>query len=167
MLEPLLYRLTFLPQDTIHSVMLEQHRAPENNAAKLLLVREVLAYVTGSLEKADAVTNYKKYFSLDLDQIARLTPDEAVAQFKNVLGTVILPRSAVRKEMTAVELLKNLGLKPSINQANKLVEQSGLKINGKTVRMDSLALENYPALHDRIYILKYGKKDFMTVIIEG
>lgn len=67
MIEDLLYRLTFLPEHKIKESMLAQAEHPEQNSAKKLLAKELLGYITGSSDRAESVSNYSRYFSLDFD----------------------------------------------------------------------------------------------------
>ena len=65
MIEDLLYRLTFLPENKIKEALREQSERPEENFSKKLLARELLGYITGSSDRAESVSNYSRYFSLD------------------------------------------------------------------------------------------------------
>lgn len=65
MIEDLLYRLTFLPQNKIIEALAAQYERPEENIAKKLLAKELLSYITGSSDRAESVSNYSRYFNLD------------------------------------------------------------------------------------------------------
>ena len=65
MLEPLLFRLTFLPEEEILAATRQQQANPEQNFAKKLLAREVISYITGSPLKYESISNYSLYFGLD------------------------------------------------------------------------------------------------------
>lgn len=72
LLESLYYRLTFIPEEEILQIIAKQAESPEQNIGKKRLAKEIISYITGSSTKADSVSNYSKYFTLDFSLLVFL-----------------------------------------------------------------------------------------------
>jgi tyrosyl-tRNA synthetase len=73
-IEPLLFKLTFIGAEEIAAIIKKNSKKPESNFAKIALAKELIAYISASTATADQVANYSKYFSMDLAAIVA-SPD--------------------------------------------------------------------------------------------
>jgi len=132
---------------------------------KEILSREVLWMISGSQEKADSVFNYTKYFSISFEELASRSESSLQSEFSTYLNHFKMSSDEFASFTSVAELIVKLGLKPSLTQATKLIKAKGLSINGIKVTVDSIHPSSYSRIKGRIWIIKYGKKDFANLVI--
>ena len=164
-IEGLLYRLTFLPDSAIKAAVAEQRQNPDSNFAKIILARELLAYITGSYEHAERSMNYSKYFTLEIANLRKKSHEDIKSFFKRMPNTITMSRSKYTESSNVLELLKDAHIRPSLTQVSKLAKAGSLKLNDQKVEMDKLKLSDYELLADSILVVKSGKKEYHTLIL--
>lgn len=109
--------------------------------AKMRLAREVVALYHGAGEAEEAENNFKQVFQ------KREIPDD-IQQF------------SFKAPATIIFIMANSGLVASNSEARRLIQQGGVKINGKTVQ--SIDME---FIGEDSFILQVGKRRFARIII--
>ena len=66
----------------------------------------------------------------------------------------------MKKDLTIIDLIMEVGFAPSRGEARRLVQQGGVSIDGEKVKDFKTVLKP-----EKNFILKVGKRKFMKVII--
>jgi tyrosyl-tRNA synthetase len=114
--------------------------------AKLLLAQEVVAGFHGKAAAEKAAAEFKRVFR------NREAPDEAPVRK--------VPRGPA-KRLTA--FLVELGLAPSRSEADRLVKQGGVELDG--VRISDVK-HDFDLTKPREFLLRAGKKKFLRIFVE-
>lgn len=83
-----------------------------------------------------------------------------------MLNCVRIDKSSLGHSTNIYDLLKQAGIRPSISKIDKLAKMGGLRLNDSKVDPSKLELENYPLLADCLYVVKSGKKEYHTIILD-
>lgn len=148
--ERFLAYFTLLPMDEVRR--LGSLRGEEIRQAKEVLAYEVTKLAHGEEE-------------------ARKARDAARAAFYGAgdieaLPSTTIPRAALERGISVVDLFVQTGLAKSKSEARRLIQQGGAYINGERVD-DIEAVASLEHLQDGHLILRAGKKRYHRVVIEG
>lgn len=160
-MERLLKLLTFLPLSTIEEVMSKQRETPETRSAQHLLASEFLDLVHGPEVKHQAAREYSnrltqrttisisEHISRLKAEVEQSTAAANLPEYENVqspsvnkrapqtssnnapLPTIDLPRSMV-EEASFPTILKEAGLVNSRSEGQRLINNKGAYVGGKT-----------------------------------
>lgn len=83
-----------------------------------------------------------------------------------MLNCVRVDKSSLPPTANVYDLLKMAGIRPSISKIDKLAKMGGLKLNDQKVNPARLELKDYPRLGDCLYVVKSGKKEYFSIILE-
>ena len=75
-------------------------------------------------------------------------------------------RASVSQELSVLELLRRLGIRPSTSQGLKLVKQQALRVNEAKVDLARLELRHYPPLAETVWVIRAGKKEYHAVLLD-
>lgn len=117
-----------------------------------------------------SVIRYKEFFKIDYEELNQVENDsEKVENLKEnwqgIMNNFTLTSDKFNSFDNIPELLTSLGLYPSFTQANKRIKAGGVKINNEKVLKNKLSLDDYKLIGGSLWIIKYGKKDFASVIV--
>lgn len=153
--------------------------APREMFGKLMSVSDELMWryiAVLSFESEERIKSWKKDKPRDVkarfakEIVARFhdrsAADEAEAEFEQRFRHGVLPEDmpeielALGGETSFAQLLKLAGLVESTSDANRLIEQGGVKIDGE--RLSDRALK---AVRGRTYVIQVGKRKFARVSV--
>lgn len=118
--------------------------------AKKTMAYEITKLVHGEEEAKKAVEAAKGFFSQG--------SLENCPQYK-------IPESMIKKGIDIISLAVNCGLVASKSEARRMIEQSGLSLNGEKVSDISMAVTLEEFNNDAL-ILKKGKKTFVKITVD-
>lgn len=73
--------------------------------------------------------------------------------------------SSLPPDATVLDLVRQTGIRPSTSQAIKLVKQQALRVNEQKVEMHRLELRHYRPLAGALLVIRAGKKEYHTIIL--
>lgn len=122
--------------------------------------------VTGSRDRAESVLRYKKFFKLKYEQFE----DQSVEEIKGFFEGILQCKKMSMEEFNSIENLEEvmieIGVRDSFNQIRKMVKGNGLAINGVKVSKQKMKVNDYPLLSGCLWVVKYGKRDYLSLIVE-
>ena len=152
---------TFLPQDTIRDLLLQQIDHPEARPLQKTLAREVTVFVHGEDGYQKAIADTEKFFSNQSAPAESLSEEDlesidGVARFD-------YPAAKIAQGTDIVTFLAETGIFSSKGEARKLVEGGGVSVNRKKVESVKLAVNDSLLLHGKYILIQKGKKNYYLV----
>jgi len=148
--EKFLGLFTFLPMD-------EVRRLGALTGADINIAKETLAFETTKLAHGEAAATVTR-------DAARALFGSTAARDAETIPTVSLPKSQLENGIKVVELLLQMGLVPSRNEARRLIIQGGAYINDE--RIDDLDDEvSLGDLVENRILVRAGKKRYARLVI--
>jgi tyrosyl-tRNA synthetase len=83
-----------------------------------------------------------------------------------MLNCIEIDNTNINDDTNVYELLKQVGIRPSIAKLEKLAKMGGLRINNEKVDPGNLKLSSYPALSGCLYVIKSGKKEYFSLLVK-
>jgi tyrosyl-tRNA synthetase len=144
---------TFLPQETIDSLVQTVSDAPEGREAQRNLAREVTTLVHGSnqvgrAERAAAVLFDERVTEADVVDVLMVFADAPSTE-------LALPADG----MSLVEMLATVKLAASRSEATRLVKSGGVYVNNVRATDERARLRVADAIGGQVILLRKGRKD--------
>jgi tyrosyl-tRNA synthetase len=144
---------TFLPQETIDSLVQTVSDAPEGREAQRTLAREVTTLVHGSnqvgrAERAAAVLFDERVTEADVVDVLMVFADAPSTE-------LALPADG----MSLVEMLATVKLAASRSEATRLVKSGGVYVNNVRATDERARLRVADAIGGQVILLRKGRKD--------
>ena len=156
-----LRRFSMLERGQIEDLDKSLAEHPELREAQRALSREMTSMVHGTLEADRAAAASAVLFT---DQIGDLDP----AALEGALGeapTTAVPAADLAGGLPIIDALRRTGLATSNNQANQLLKQGSVYVNGHRIAEDRvLTLDD--ALHGRWVVLRRGRATQHVLAVE-
>ncbi|HEX7139729.1 MAG TPA: tyrosine--tRNA ligase [Vicinamibacterales bacterium] len=159
---------TFLTQPEVGALEAAMASAPEKRAAQAALADAISQLVHGG-ESAERVASANAtLFSVDLNvalsEHARLA--ETLASIADdVPSTRIAGVDFDGAGVSVVDLVTRAGLASSKSEARRLMQQGGIKVNGKDVRDPNGRLVREDALNGRVFLVQRGSRQRHVVVL--
>jgi tyrosyl-tRNA synthetase len=152
---------TFLPQDSIHNLLRQQHEQPESRILQKSLAREVTLFVHGEEGYQKALADTEKIFSNQSAPAESLSEED----LESIDGVARFDYSAAKisQGVDVVTFLAETGILASKGEARKLVEGGGVSVNRKKVESVKLAINDSLLLHGKYILVQKGKKSYYLV----
>lgn len=83
-----------------------------------------------------------------------------------MVNCIRIDKSNLNQATNVYDLLKMAGIRPSISKLDKLAKMGALRLNDLKVDPGNLNLMDYPLLAQSVYIVKSGKKEYYTIILD-
>ncbi len=153
---------TFLDEQTINKIEIEDTKAQGQPSGQGILASEVTQLVHGSngLEAAKRITNALfsgKYEDLSEQDLSQLALD----------GLPTTSASLGSKKLVELLVESGLALTPrgevTIGQARKFIQQNAISVNGQKISEVDAVLDNSTGFYEKYHILKRGKKIFHLI----
>jgi tyrosyl-tRNA synthetase len=154
---------SFLPPQTIDS-LLEQHaQQPEARNLQKTLASEITLFVHGEEHYIKAVATTEKIFANQSAPAGSLSEEdlgsiEGIAKFD-------YPSGKIGAGIDIVSFLAETGILPSKGEARKLVQNGGVSINRKKIDNPQQPIDRSLLLHDKYILVQKGKKNYFLVKI--
>jgi len=154
---------TFLPQDTISDLLLQQHNDPASRVLQKTLAREVTLFVHGEEGYQKALADTEKMFA---NQSA---PAESLSEqdLESLDGVTRFDYSAAKlaqgEGVDIVSFLAETSILSSKGEARKLVEGGGVSVNRKKVESAKTFVNTGLLLHGKYILVQKGKKSYYLV----
>ena len=152
-LRKLLCQLTFLPLDDIDQVVVDHDAAPQQRSGQRRLARELTATVHGEEAAAGAEAASRVVFGGPVDGL----DERAFELLANEIPHSKHARGELDGGAELVPVLVEAGVAASKSEANRLLGQNGISVNGAKVGVDA-RLGRADLLHDRYCVVRKGKK---------
>ena len=152
-LHKLLCQLTFLSLDEVAQVVEEHEEAPQRRIGQRRLAHELTATVHGAAAAASAEAASQVVFGGPVDGLDEAT----LGSLAEEIPCSKHARAELDCEGNLVPLLVAAGVAASKSEANRLVGQNGVSINGDKVGGDHVVGRS-DLLHDRYCVVRRGKK---------
>lgn len=154
---------TFLPQDTVTSLINQQQEHPESRILQKTLAREVTLFVHGEEGYQQAIADTEKMFSNQSAPAESLSEEDlesigGIARFD-------YPAEKITQGIDIVSFLAEVGILASKGEARKLVEGGGISINRQKVESTKLIVTGDLLLHNKYILIQKGKKNNYLVKI--
>jgi tyrosyl-tRNA synthetase len=152
---------TFLPQDTIKSLLRQEQENPGSRTLQKTLAREVTLFVHGEVGYQKAIADTEKIFSNQSAPAESLSEEDlesidGVARFDYAVDKVA-------QGVDIVTFLAETGISSSKGEARKLVEGGGLSVNRKKVESIKLTVNESLLLHNKYILVQKGKRNYYLV----
>jgi tyrosyl-tRNA synthetase len=154
-----LLQLTLRPVEEVLALVEEHRAAPEKRLAQRVLAQEVTTIVHGEAAAVAAEEAAGVLFGAD-PTTASL---EALAVVEREVPTTELDPDALTDLLS---VLRDTGLAASNGEARRLLQQNGLKVNGRPIQLDT-QLDQVERLHGRFLLLQRGRTNHHLVKISS
>jgi tyrosyl-tRNA synthetase len=154
-----LLQLTLRSVAEVHALVEEHRTAPEKRLAQRVLAQDVTTIVHGEAAAAAAEEAAGVLFGAD-PTTASL---EALAVVEREVPTTELPSAALGDLLS---VLRDTGLAASNGEARRLLQQNGVKVNGRVLQLDT-QLDLVERLHGRFLLLQRGRTNHHLVKISS
>lgn len=154
-----LLQLTLRSVAEVHALVEEHRTAPEKRLAQRVLAQDVTTIVHGEASAAAAEEAAGVLFGAD-PTTASL---EALAVVEREVPTTELPSAALGDLLS---VLRDTGLAASNGEARRLLQQNGVKVNGRVLQLD-MQLDLVERLHGRFLLLQRGRTNHHLVKISS
>jgi tyrosyl-tRNA synthetase len=151
--------LSLRPLEEIEALLADHERAPERRVAQRALADEITVLAHGEAAAAAADEAARVLFGGD--------PTVASVEALEAVGREV-PTSDLDVEglTDLVAVLRDTGLAASNGDARRLLQQSGFKVNGRPIRLDT-RLDQVERLHGRYLLLQRGRTNHHLVKISS
>lgn len=141
---------TFLSEQEIQQIEHEDKRNQGKPAAQRILAERITELIHGKekLQSAQRITD--ALFTNDIPQLSFTDLQQ--------LELDGLPCSLMSEKMTLIQILVTTKLATSNRQAREFIGNNAIQVNGKMCNREDV--NNAPALHQRYWLIKRGKKQF-------
>ena len=150
--EGLLEKTTFLPQEQLKQVIAEFKTEQQKRQAQNVLAQEVVSLVHGRTLMEEAEQRTKQLFDRN-ENYDEMSQAEFEQRFQAV------DRKKIDQLGEIVNLIFDAGLRGTKADARRLVNQGGLKVNGKQFT-ELRQITGDDLLFGKYIVLKAGKKKF-------
>lgn len=157
-----LAKFTLLPLDEVAAVVAEHAAAPERRGGQRRLAREVTELVHGAAATTAAEAAAGVLFGGALDDVDVATLEAIAAE----VPTTALARARLTAGLEVVDLLVEVGATASKGEARRLVQQGGVRVNGRRAEPDATVGEG-DLRHGRYLLLRRGKTDYRLVVLSS
>jgi tyrosyl-tRNA synthetase len=151
--------LSLRPLEEIEALLADHALAPERRLAQRALAEEITQLAHGADAAATADEAAQVLFGAD-PTTASLDALEAVAR---EVPTTDLGSDALGDLLS---VLRDTGLAASNGEARRLLQQNGLKVNGRPIQIDT-QLDQVERLHGRFLLLQRGRTNHHLVKISS
>jgi tyrosyl-tRNA synthetase len=147
---------TFLSKEEIEEIEKETKEKPEKRGAQRVLAKELTKLVHGQdeLKRVERISELLFY-----GKIRDLKEEE----IKEALFDVPTKKIALEKKISILDLLKEVGVAKSKNEAKRLIQQKGIEVNEELVENKERKFSRKDALYNKYFVIKKGKKNYFLV----
>jgi len=152
---------TFLPKDTIDSLIHIHQQDPGARSLQKTLAKEITVFVHGEDEYNKAVETTGKLFANQNAPAESLS----IEDLENMEGVVKFDYAADKLSggVDIVSFLAETGIFPSKGEARKMVQSGGISINRNKVGDIAFAINKDLLLHEQYLLVQKGKKNYYLV----
>jgi tyrosyl-tRNA synthetase len=165
---PYLKYFTFLSRDEIEALESATTSAPEKRAAQAALADAIGEVVHGGESAARVASANTTLFGVDLSAAgadrARIA-DTLLAIADDVPSTKVAGTDFDGAGVAVVDVVTRAGLAASKSEARRLLQQGGVKINGRDVRDPNARLVRGEALNGRVFLVQRGGRQRHIVLL--
>lgn len=145
---------SFLPKEEILELEKETKKSPKERKAQKLLASEMtkLVHGEGELKRVERISQILFY-----GNIRELKEEE----IKEALFNVPTEKIPKRKKISVIELLTLSKAAKSKSEAKRLIQQSGVMVNGVgPISSIERIFNDFEALYGKYFIIKKGKRNY-------
>jgi tyrosyl-tRNA synthetase len=157
-----LAKFTLLPLDEVAAVVAEHEAAPHRRIGQRRLALEATALVHGPEAAAAAVAAAEVLFGGSLDDVTAATFEVVAAEVPNAT----IDRSRLEADGDVATLLAEIGATASRSEAQRLLKQGGIRVNGTQVAPGA-SVGADDLRHGRYLLLRRGKADYWLVTVSS
>jgi tyrosyl-tRNA synthetase len=154
-----LLQLTLRSVEEVHALVEEHRAAPEKRLAQRVLAQDVTTIVHGEAAAAAAEEAAGVLFGAD----PTTASIEALTVVEREVPTTELGSDALTDLLS---VLRDTGLAASNGEARRLLQQNGVKVNGRVLQLDT-QLDQVERLHGRFLLLQRGRTNHHLVKISS
>jgi len=159
---------TFMPHAEIEALEAATTSAPEKRAAQAALADAISDLVHGSDSTERVASANAMLFGVDLnvsvDEHASLA-EKLVAISGDVPSTKMSGLDFDGAGVSVVDIVTRAGLAASKSEARRLMQQGGVKVNGKDVRDPNGRLVREDALNGRVFLVQRGGRQRHLIVL--
>ncbi len=159
---------TFMSQQEIEGLEAATANAPERRAAQSALADAISQLVHGGESTKRVASANATLFGVDLNvdvtEHVRLA-ETLVAIADEVPSTKMPGVDFDGAGVTVVDIVSRAGLATSKSEARRLVQQGGVKVNGKDVRDPNGRLVREDALNGRVFLIQRGGRQRHVIVL--
>jgi tyrosyl-tRNA synthetase len=151
---------TFLGEDEIQSLIVENKKDPAARLLQKALAREVTIFIHGQSEFEQALATTEKLFNQT--GAAESMSEEDLHALEGIVKSTF----AIDELMQGVDVVRFLaetGILSSKGEARKLVQNGGISINRNKVENIQFNVDRGLLLHGKYILVQKGKKNFYLV----
>jgi tyrosyl-tRNA synthetase len=151
---------TFLGEDEIQSLIVENKKDPAARLLQKALAREVTIFIHGQSEFEQALATTEKLFN-QTGAAENMSEEDLHA-----LEGIVKSTFAIDELMQGVDVVRFLaetGILSSKGEARKLVQNGGISINRNKVENIQFNVDRGLLLHGKYILVQKGKKNFYLV----
>lgn len=151
---------TFLPKETIETLILEHEADPGKRVLQKTLAKELTSLVHGEEDYASAVETSSVLFNGSLEDLTKLNEQTFLDIFEGV-PQFSLTKSDLENALNIIDLLaEKTNVFPSKSEARKMVQGGGISINKEKVISPDLLIDTSHLINTRYIIIQKGKKSY-------
>jgi len=159
---------TFLTREEIDALEAATATAPEKRAAQSALADAISSLVHGGESTERVASANTTLFSVNLDvpatEHARLA-NTLMAIADDVPSTKMSGAEFDGSGVAVVDVVTKAGLATSKSEARRLVQQGGVKVNGREMRDPNGRLVREDALNGRVFLVQRGGRQRHVVVL--
>ncbi len=154
---------TFLDEQTITGLIVEQQKNASKRVLQKTLAKEVTIFVHGENEYNKAVETTEKLFA-DQNAPAESLSAEDLEGMEGVIK-INFAKERIQAGIDIVSFLAETNVFPSKGEARKMVQGGGVSINRKKVESVELKVDSSLLLHDKYILVQKGKKNYFLISV--
>ena len=152
---------TFLPKETITTLIEEHQQDPSKRVLQKRLAQEVTVFVHGEEAYQKAIETTQKLFAQQNASAESLTVEDLEGM--EGIVKVTIGKDQLAAGIDVISFLADTAIFPSKGEARKMIQNGGVSINRKKVDSIQLTVDSSMLLHERYLLIQKGKKNYYLV----
>jgi tyrosyl-tRNA synthetase len=158
----LLKAFTFLPLEEIAELEMKVSEEPEKREAQKRLAWEMTVRIHGEEAAHSAIAATQALFGGDLEGLDLRTLEDVFAE----VPSFAVGKDRIEAGVPILDALVESQMASSKGEARRLINGGGVYLNNERLESDSLSLKREHLLHDRLFVLRSGKKKYCLGRVE-
>ena len=152
---------SFLPEETIHTLLEEHSHNPEARILQKSLAKEITIFVHNEEEYNKAVETTGKLFTKINLQLSPLSEEE-LSTMEGIIK-IVFPLTTIINGINVVSFLTDTNIFDSKGEARKMILNGGISINRTKMNDPSTSISKEHLLYEKFILVQKGKKNYFLI----
>jgi tyrosyl-tRNA synthetase len=152
---------TFLPKETIDSIIAEHKKDASKRVLQKTLAKELTLFVHGIEEYEKAVETTQKLFDAKNASADSLS-EKDLTSIEGIVKAMV-DKNTFENGIDVTTLFADLGIFPSKGEAKKMIQGGGVSINRNKIDDPKLLLNRSMLLHNKFLLVQKGRRNYYLI----